>query len=234
MLYLLIILLSIQGGPKRKKKPKQSIPHTLILVVVPIVVILVAVVATWIYSSSLDANSDSTIVLDRPSEIGGMPLGPPLQSNHTDRQEAVVSAFKHAWRAYKAHAWGKDELKPISKDSNEWFNLGLTLVDSLDTMWLMGLTEEFFEARKWVETEMVIAQDKDVNLFETTIRVMGGLLSTYHLTQDQLFLDRAVSSLTFHYVIMSLRIVCLPALCHLHGVDRFHIVFVHGVHQVQK
>ena len=129
----------------------------------------------------------------RPQEMAGMPLGPPLQSEHTERQKAVVKAFKHAWKAYKAYAWGKDELKPISKDSNEWFGLGLTLVDALDTMWLMGLSEEFGEAREWVAEEMVVAQDKDVNLFETTIRVMGGLLSTYHLTQDELFLERAVS-----------------------------------------
>ena len=126
-------------------------------------------------------------------EVGGMPLGQPLQLKHTDRQKAVVEAFLHAWKAYKKYAWGKDELQPISKGSNEWFNLGLTLVDALDTMWLMGLSDEFEEARNWVEKEMIIGVDKDVNLFETTIRVLGGLLSTYHLTQDKLFFERAVS-----------------------------------------
>lgn len=39
---------------------------------------------------------------------------------------------------------------------------------------------------------MRIDQDVDVNLFECTIRVLGGLLSTYALTHDHLFLDRAV------------------------------------------
>lgn len=126
---------------------------------------------------------------------GGMKLGQPLAIDHTDRQKEVVRAFKHAWKAYKMYAWGKDELKPISKGNSEWFNLGLTLVDSLDTMWLMGLNDEFQEAREWVNKEMNVAQDKDVNLFETTIRVLGGLLSTYHLTQDTLFLERAVSVL---------------------------------------
>ena len=104
-----------------------------------------------------------------------------------------MEAFQHAWKAYKKYAWGKDELKPISRESNEWFDLGLTLVDSLDTMWLMGLSDEFDEARKWVEQDMVVGVNKDVNLFETTIRVLGGMLSTYHLTHDQLFYDRAVS-----------------------------------------
>lgn len=45
-----------------------------------------------------------------------------------ERQEAVVSAFKHAWNAYKLHAWGHDNLKPISTGFSDWFGLGLTLV----------------------------------------------------------------------------------------------------------
>ncbi|XP_061590463.1 endoplasmic reticulum mannosyl-oligosaccharide 1,2-alpha-mannosidase [Cololabis saira] len=108
-----------------------------------------------------------------------------------DRLEAVRDAFRHAWKGYKDNAWGHDELKPISKSFGEWFGLGLTLIDSLDTMWIMGLKEEFAEARSWVETELSFNKNVDVNLFETTIRVLGGLLSTYHLTGDQLFLDKA-------------------------------------------
>ena len=122
-----------------------------------------------------------------------MPRGPPLQLVHNSQQSAIVAAFKHAWKGYKQHCWGRDELKPISGGCSTWFNLGLTLVDSLDTMWLMGLKEEFSEARDWVAQELVVAQPRDVNLFETTIRVLGGLLSAYHLSQDQIFLDRAVS-----------------------------------------
>lgn len=52
---------------------------------------------------------------------------------------------------------------------------------------------EFAEARGWVEKELSFSKNVDVNLFETTIRVLGGLLSTYHLSGDQLFLDKAVS-----------------------------------------
>ncbi len=53
---------------------------------------------------------------------------------------------------------------------------------------------EFAEARKWVETELSFSKNVDVNLFESTIRILGGLLSTYHLTGDTLFLDKAVST----------------------------------------
>lgn len=58
-----------------------------------------------------------------------------------DRLEAVRDAFRHAWKGYKDYAWGRDELKPISKSFGEWFGLGLTLIDSLDTMWILGLKE---------------------------------------------------------------------------------------------
>ncbi|CAF93587.1 unnamed protein product, partial [Tetraodon nigroviridis] len=108
-----------------------------------------------------------------------------------DRLEVVRDAFRHAWKGYKDHAWGRDELKPISKSFGEWFGLGLTLIDSLDTMWILGLKEEFTEAKSWVEQELTFSKNTDVNLFETTIRVLGGLLSTYHLTGDKLFLDKA-------------------------------------------
>lgn len=58
-----------------------------------------------------------------------------------ERQRAVVSAFRHAWKGYKDFAWGHDHLKPISQTYNDWFHLGLTIIDSLDTMYIMGLTE---------------------------------------------------------------------------------------------
>ena len=111
----------------------------------------------------------------------------------TERQKAVVNAFKHAWKAYKIYAFGHDELKPISKTFSEWFVLGLTLIDSLDTMWLMNLKDEYKEARDWVETELHVDRAGDVNLFESTIRILGGLLSIYHLTNDNMYLEKAVS-----------------------------------------
>ena len=117
----------------------------------------------------------------------------PTEASQTERQKAVVAAFRHAWKGYKASAWGRDELHPVSKSAEDWFGLGLTLVDGLDTMWLMGLREEFAEARAWIATDFHPAKTrKDVNLFETTIRVVGGLLSTYALSTDRLFLDKAV------------------------------------------
>lgn len=64
-----------------------------------------------------------------------------FSTNRNVRQEAVVKAFRHAWKGYKQFAWGHDHLKPISEGYHDWFGLGLTIVDSLDTMYIMGLTE---------------------------------------------------------------------------------------------
>lgn len=58
-----------------------------------------------------------------------------------DKQNAIVGAFLHAWKGYKNYAWGHDHVKPITKTFQNWFGLGLTIVDSLDTMYIMGLKE---------------------------------------------------------------------------------------------
>jgi hypothetical protein len=108
-----------------------------------------------------------------------------------ERQEAVKKAMKHAWDAYVQHAWGKDELKPVSKSHQNWLDIGLTIVDSLDTLWIMGLKDEFQKARDWVANELSFEKNRDVSTFETSIRVFGGLLSAYDLSRDKMFLQKA-------------------------------------------
>jgi len=49
--------------------------------------------------------------------------------------------MKHAWKGYKDYAWGHDHLKPISRQPHDWLHLGLTLIDALDTLWIMGLKQ---------------------------------------------------------------------------------------------
>ncbi|KAL1244420.1 2-alpha-mannosidase,Endoplasmic reticulum mannosyl-oligosaccharide 1 [Trichinella spiralis] len=108
-----------------------------------------------------------------------------------ERQRAVVNAFRHAWDAYKRYAFGSDMLDPVNaKPTKEWFGLQLTLVDSLDTMLIMGLNEEFTAVRNQFSTFSADV-DRFVSLFEVTIRILGGLLSVYRLTDDDLFLEKA-------------------------------------------
>uniref|UniRef100_A0A8C5NC28 alpha-1,2-Mannosidase n=1 Tax=Gouania willdenowi TaxID=441366 RepID=A0A8C5NC28_GOUWI len=129
--------------------------------------------------------------MENKDEPPANPEAKPSEESVAVWLEAVREAFRHAWRGYKDFAWGHDELRPISKSYSEWFGLGLTLIDALDTMWIMGLKEEFEEAKAWVASELSFNRNVDVNLFESTIRILGGLLSTYHLTGDTLFLDKA-------------------------------------------
>ena len=58
------------------------------------------------------------------------------------------------------------------------FDMGATIVDSLDTLWLMNLTFEFSEARQWIDSDLKFGLETQdgVNLFETTIRVLGVVL----------------------------------------------------------
>ena len=108
------------------------------------------------------------------------------------RQEILQEAI-WSWDAYVKYAWGTDELHPLSQSGGEWLgSMGLTLVDSLDTLLIMGLTDQFNDAREWVKTSLNFDQDVGVNLFEMSIRVLGGLLSAFALSEDEIFLEKAV------------------------------------------
>ncbi|CAL9009420.1 unnamed protein product [Prunus brigantina] len=108
------------------------------------------------------------------------------------RQEKVKEAMIHAWSSYEKYAWGQDELQPQSKNGvNSFGGLGATLVDSLDTLYIMGLHEQFQKAREWVANSLDFNKDYEASVFETTIRVVGGLLSAYDLSEDKVFLDKA-------------------------------------------
>ncbi|KAF8948710.1 mannosyl-oligosaccharide alpha-1,2-mannosidase [Haplosporangium gracile] len=125
----------------------------------------------------------------------------PVKSSETnsvlweERKNKVKEAFLHSWNAYRRDAWGKDEYHPIAKYGSNMVKQGqgFTIVDSLDTILLMGLKDEFEEAKAWVRDELTFDQEGEVNLFETTIRVLGGLLSAYDQSgHDQVFLTKAV------------------------------------------
>jgi mannosyl-oligosaccharide alpha-1,2-mannosidase len=109
-------------------------------------------------------------------------------------QSEVKRVFKETWSHYEQDAWGKDVYNPISRKGKNMGPkpLGWIIVDSLDTMLLMGLDEEFKTASAWVENELTYDFDYEVNVFETTIRMLGGLLSAYYLSKNDMFLDKAV------------------------------------------
>lgn len=107
------------------------------------------------------------------------------------KQKRIVGAFMHAWNAYKKYAWGYDELFPLSKIGHQWMGVGMTIVDSIDTMYIMGLEKEFELSRDWVRDKLSSSQHYPMQFFEVVIRLLGGLLSAYHLSGDHVFLDKA-------------------------------------------
>ncbi|XP_013189359.2 endoplasmic reticulum mannosyl-oligosaccharide 1,2-alpha-mannosidase isoform X1 [Amyelois transitella] len=136
----------------------------------------------------------NTMILKKPvqNEVVKIERRPPVFTGPSNaRQLAVVQSFKHAWKGYKEHAWGHDNVKPLSGMPFDWFSLGLTIVDALDTAYIMGLNEEFEEGKQWIKDELVFTKNKDVNFFEVTIRVLGALLTNYHFTRDDMFLNKA-------------------------------------------
>ena len=70
------------------------------------------------------------------------------------KRGAVINALRHAWKGYEAHAWGADELKPVSRGRTDWVGLGLTIIDSLDSLYLAGLNAELEHALSWVRTSL--------------------------------------------------------------------------------
>lgn len=102
--------------------------------------------------------------------------------------------FYHAYNAYMDNAYPADELMPLSckgrwkgitpsrGDMDDALgNFSLTLVDSLDTLVVMGDFSEFSRAIKLVIKDVSFDHDIVVSVFETNIRMLGGLLSAHVL-----------------------------------------------------
>ena len=107
--------------------------------------------------------------------------------------DRVKTEFMHAWNGYRQFAWGHDALKPLSKMPHDWYgeSLLMTPVDALDTLILMKLDGEADVARNLIATELSFDCDIYVKNFEITIRLLGGLLSSYQLTGDKRLLALA-------------------------------------------
>lgn len=107
--------------------------------------------------------------------------------------EKVKHAFLDAWNAYKKYAWGKDDLKPLSKTFRNWYDesLLMTPVDAFDTMILMGLDSEAQETKNLILNNLSFNKNFFVQNFEITIRLLGGLISAYQLDGDKRFLNLA-------------------------------------------
>ncbi|KAF2126152.1 glycoside hydrolase family 47 protein [Dothidotthia symphoricarpi CBS 119687] len=111
------------------------------------------------------------------------------------RKAAVKGVFLHSWNGYKKYAWLQDEVTPVTGGFKNGFGQrGATLVDTLDTLIIMGLEEDFAEAVKAIKkVDFTTSSLQHMNVFETTIRYLGGLLSAYDLSHSKhhILLDKA-------------------------------------------
>jgi mannosyl-oligosaccharide alpha-1,2-mannosidase len=109
--------------------------------------------------------------------------------------EDVRREMQWSWGQYREHAWGKDQIKPLSAGFESFplknHHLGLSLIEALDTLWIMGLDEEFRDGVEWVKRNLDFDVDGEVSVFETAIRLVGGLLSAYHACGDPVLLAKA-------------------------------------------
>lgn len=115
-------------------------------------------------------------------------------SRRRERLAEVRKTFERSWKAYRQHAWMHDELAPLSGTTKDGFGgWGASLVDNLDNLWIMGFKSEFEAALSAaMEIDLGSATIDSVNIFETTIRHLGGFLSAYDLSEDERCLHKAI------------------------------------------
>ncbi|XP_020764919.2 mannosyl-oligosaccharide 1,2-alpha-mannosidase IC isoform X2 [Odocoileus virginianus] len=118
------------------------------------------------------------------------------QSLVQTQREKIKEMMQFAWQSYKRYAMGKNELRPLTRDGYEGNMFGglsgATVIDSLDTLYLMELKEEFQEAKAWVEESFHLNVSGEASLFEVNIRYIGGLLSAFYLTGEEVFRIKAI------------------------------------------
>ncbi|KAI8792114.1 mannosyl-oligosaccharide 1,2-alpha-mannosidase IA isoform X2 [Biomphalaria glabrata] len=127
-----------------------------------------------------------------PGARGGEPTDPQIKA----KRDKVKEMMSHAWHGYEKYGWGANEHRPISLKAHSGSifgagELGATIVDAIDTLYIMELDEEFKKARDWVALNLNFDMPADLSVFETNIRFVGGFLSAYALTGDQMFKQKA-------------------------------------------
>lgn len=156
-----------------------------------------------------DIPKDKTSSNGKLSDFNGMSIGnlseyfhgitieqlQQIKSNEI-RREKVREMILHAYSNYAKYGWGSNEHRPISKTghgANVFGSntLGITIIDSLDTVYLADLKDFYQKSRQWIETQFNVNVDSEVSAFEINIRLVGGFLAIYALTNDKLYLDKA-------------------------------------------
>ncbi|KAF6752065.1 mannosyl-oligosaccharide 1,2-alpha-mannosidase [Ephemerocybe angulata] len=148
------------------------------------------VLVTFVFFVHPFSSTKATLV-EKPAPAHNRP--PKGSSTWDPRKEEVRQTFLYAWKAYMDKAFPNDEVLPLSgRNTNKFNGWAVTLVDSLDTMWLMGLKDEFKAAVNSIKRqEFLTSSSGYAPFFETIIRYLGGYLSAYALSGDKVLLSLA-------------------------------------------
>jgi mannosyl-oligosaccharide alpha-1,2-mannosidase len=131
--------------------------------------------------------------------LGAAAMAGPAAARARDWKGAaheVREAMAFAWAGYVERAFGHDQIKPVSGGHEEFFfpngpSMGLSMVEALGTLYVMGLDAELDQGVRWVCDHLSFDVDGDIQLFESNIRLVGGLLSGYLATKEKRLLALA-------------------------------------------
>ncbi|XP_060248961.1 mannosyl-oligosaccharide 1,2-alpha-mannosidase IB isoform X2 [Meriones unguiculatus] len=127
----------------------------------------------------------------------GVSGGDPEDTEIRKKREKIKEMMKHAWDNYRTYGWGHNELRPIARKGHSTnifgsSQMGATIVDALDTLYIMGLHDEFMDGQRWIEDNLDFSVNSEVSVFEVNIRFIGGLLAAYYLSGEEIFKTKAV------------------------------------------
>uniref|UniRef100_A0A8C2HB03 alpha-1,2-Mannosidase n=2 Tax=Cyprinus carpio TaxID=7962 RepID=A0A8C2HB03_CYPCA len=143
-----------------------------------------------------DINSDKAkLVQNRQGKGDSLPfvqyVRPPGATGH---EPADPDAKAKRAKIKEAKTLACSVLKHIWKLCNCCISLlkGATIVDALDTLYIMEMYDEFEAATEWVESNLDFNMNAEISVFEVNIRFVGGLLSAYYLSGKEVFRRKAV------------------------------------------
>lgn len=120
-----------------------------------------------------------------------------FQNKNTSMSYRIEKILLLSFEDYKQNGWPYDVYGPISHSRRNMPRsgqpLGWIIVDTIDTLMLAynytqndatkkELLKNIEFVENWIENELDYNMDSEVNVFETTIRMLGGLLSGYYLS----------------------------------------------------
>lgn len=199
---------SVTPALRTASQRKGRLNYFLLLALVVLVVLLAQWRPTSTGPSARSAGSRNPNLSGQyPAGRAITPLPPPdltkLSKQNRERFLAIQEAIRHAWGAYRYNVllngrpYG-DDVNTHSGKGEFWLHHAATLYDSLDTLFLASLMDQYEEAVQAVLTSWPVAGMegawRPTKIFEYSIRVTAGLLGAYSVSADPRLLVAAQES----------------------------------------